>query len=103
MGQPKRITSIAFDLVIDAYLKNNSSLVADCKEKSHLICVIGSKDGEVRMVNLNLLIERFNIEQNHQVFNVKQAIKCEILSLKTTIANERKKTLAVGYSNANAP
>ena len=51
----------------------------------------------------DLLIDRFNIEQNHQVFNVKQAIKCEILSLKTTIANERKKTLAVGYSNANAP
>ena len=74
-GEPKKITSIAFDLVINAYLKSDSSLVASSGDKSHLICVIGSRDGEVRMVNLNELFTRFSIEQNHQVFNVKQAIK----------------------------
>jgi hypothetical protein len=43
------------------------------------------------------------VEQNHQVFTIKKSIKNETLSLKTAIANERKKVLAAGYSNRSAP
>jgi hypothetical protein len=65
--------------------------------------VIGGEDGKILVVNLTELLVRFKIEQNHQIFTIKQSIKCEVHSLKTTIANEKKKVLMQGYSSDAAP
>ncbi len=71
--------------------------------KHHFIVTLGQKNGEIIVVNLNSIIDRFKIEENHQIFSTKKSIKCEIQNAKTLISNERNKMLSnQGFSNSHA-
>lgn len=37
---------------------------------------LGQKNGDVVIANLNPIIDKFNIEENHQIFSTKRSIRC---------------------------
>lgn len=55
--------------------------------KHHFIVAIGQKNGEIVVANLNDIVEKFKIEENHQIFSTKKSIRCEIQNARTLIAN----------------
>ena len=75
-GQLKKIYSINFELIIKAYLKSSNPLVEHLKNDHHLICAIGNEDGNISVLNMTEIIEKYKIEQNHQIFSIKKAVKC---------------------------
>lgn len=44
--------------------------------KHHFIVTLGQKNGDVVVVNLNPIIDKFKIEENHQIFCTKKSIRC---------------------------
>jgi hypothetical protein len=98
-GEPEPMTQFSFDLIINSYLKSNSILIKDRTGNHQLIAAFGNTKGQVKIVNFNMILDKFKIEQNHQIFTTKKSIKCEIHSVKTLVTNERKKVLLNGYSN----
>lgn len=87
LGELRRIKAVNFELVIKAYIKCDSPLVEDNSDDHHLICVLGTDEGQIELINLNSLISQFKIEQNHQIFSIKKSIKCETHSMKAAINN----------------
>lgn len=44
--------------------------------KHHFIVTLGQKNGDIVVVNLNPIIDKFKIEENHQIFSTKKSIRC---------------------------
>ena len=100
-GIPRRIKSLCLELVINAYLQGVNSPIKGSDGNHQLLCVVGGEDGSIRIANVSRILTSYNVEQNHQICLLKKSVKCEIHSLRSTIATEKKKILVQGYSNEN--
>lgn len=69
------------------------------KGNHHLIAAIGTNVGSIILVNLNKIFQFYHVEENHQIYVIKNCHRCEVQVMKSVVINERNRVLLTGYSN----
>ena len=61
----RKIKTINFELIIKAYLKDTNPLTCLNENPQNLICLIGNEDGNIEIYNINEILQKYKIEENH--------------------------------------